>query len=526
MFNEKPKVAVESGFLETEFPSPAEYIEKLGNLGYENLGEAYKKVIAICEAVGGIGGKALLVGGSVRDRFIGQISKDFDIEVYGLEPERLEEIVSGFGKVSDVGRAFGILKISSEGGIDIDVSVPRRDSKIGEGHRGFAVKTEPNMSVEDAARRRDFTINSMAADPLTGEIFDPFNGIQDLRERRLRVTDPERFRDDPLRVLRGLQFMARFGLNLEPETARIMESMVPELKKLPKERFLEEWKKMLLKSEMPSIGLITGMALGVFHELHPELPPLKETPQEKEWHSEGDVWIHTLMAVDEAAQIIRRENLSEEKSWVVMLATLAHDFGKPAVTGFEEGRLKSHGHESAGKEPAKTFLNTLGVDNLTTEKVIRIVVNHLAPATFYISEEIKGEKISDGAIRRLAQRIHPATIQELVLVAEADHLGRGPLSDPEMSEQLLLSFGEFPAGEWLLERARKINVENSKPADLIRGRQLIALGFEKGKSIGEIIDLANRLRDEKNFTSEMVFGEIFEIKDSSRAIGRLRSLLI
>ncbi|MDP3985266.1 MAG: HD domain-containing protein, partial [bacterium] len=503
---------------------PEEYMAKLREFGSEELAETYQTVVEISRAIEEAGGRALLVGGSVRDMIAGQISKDFDIEVYGLEADRIEEVVNNFGKVSEVGKAFGILKISLGSGIDIDVSLPRRDSKTGVGHRGFDVETDSNMSIEDAARRRDFTINSVAADPITRELFDPFGGVKDLRERQLRVTDVERFHDDPLRVLRGLQFIARFGLEVEPETAQIMREMIPELKELPKERILEEWKKLLLKSKKPSVGLSAGMMLGIFHEIHPELPPLIETPQEPEWHPEGDVWIHTLMVVDEAAKIVRREQLDPERAWTVMLGALAHDFGKPAVTEFKEGRWKAHGHEPAGAEPTKKFLAALGVDALTRDKVVKTVTDHLTPAMFYVSEVVKGQKISDGAIRRLAQRIHPATIQELVMVAEADHAGRGPFVDREIPEQLLLPDG-FPAGRWLLKRARELKVELSKPVNLIQGRQLVQLGFKPGKPIGEMIRLANQLRDEKEFTADMVFAAIDGVTEPTVAVQKLEALL-
>ena len=236
--------------------------------------------------------------------------------------------------------------------------------------RSVSVKSDPNMTVIEAARRRDFTINSMAGDPLTGELFDPFGGAKDLRNRVLRVTDEERFRDDPLRVMRALQFVGRLGLSIDSESVRIITSMVPELRELPKERIYEEWKKLLLKSEKPSLGLSAGMALGVFKEIHPEFPPLAETPQEPEWHPEGDVWIHTLMAIDEAANIVRQERLDEDGSLVVLFSTLCHDLGKPATTETKDGRIISHGHEPAGEEPAKKFLATLGVPGLLQENEV------------------------------------------------------------------------------------------------------------------------------------------------------------
>ncbi len=382
--------------------------------------------------------------------------------------------------------------------MNIDVSLSRIDSKIDVGHRGFEVKTDPYMSIEDAARRRDFTMNSIAADPLTGKIYDPFGGIEDIKNGILKITDHERFRDDPLRVLRALQFVGRFGLEIDKDSILIIQEMASQLKELPKERIGEEWKKLLLKSKKPSLGLSAGMILGVFKEIHPEFPPLVETQQEKEWHPEGNVWIHTLMVVDEAAKIIQRERLESNNALTVLLGALCHDLGKPMVTEYKDGRIISYGHETVGEEPTKKFLATIKIDNLMRDKVIKLVTNHLIPTMFYVEEVVRNNKISDGAIRRLANRIYPATIQELVFVSEADHLGRG-LFDQEIKEQLLLPENQFPVGEWLLKRARDLEVEDSRPADLTRSRDWISLGYKRGENIGKLIRLSNSLRDEKNF---------------------------
>lgn len=504
---------------------PSDYLEFLKERGLDRQAFVYQKVLEISTAIKAAGGRALLVGGAVRDMLIGKIPKDFDLEIFKLEATEIEKIARKFGKVSEVGKAFGILKISVGEGIDIDLSLPRLDSKIGIGHRGFEVKTDPNMSFEDAARRRDFTINSMSSDPLSGELIDPFNGLTDLRERRLKVTDPERFKDDPLRVLRGLQFISRFGLEVEPATVRILQEMAPLLKELPKERILDEWKKLLLKSEKPSLGLCAGMTLGILHEIHPELPPLRETPQEPEWHPEGDVWIHTLMVVDEAAKIVKREKLNDEQAFTIMLSSLCHDLGKPLTTSTKDGRIISHEHEQAGEEPTKKFLDQINADNLTREKVVKLVVNHLTPTLFYINDAVRGQTVKDGAIRRLAKRLFPATIQELVYVAEADHLGRGIFESPESAEELLLPTKDFPSGPWLLARARELAVEDSKPADLTQGRDWLTFGFKPGKNVGKLIQLANDLRDEKGYTREMVFEAVDKTVNEIEAIAELERML-
>lgn len=522
---ENPKVE------KVNFPAPEKFIEILEENTSEEYVEAYKIVLDICKAVKEAGGKALLVGGSVRDTIIGKISKDFDLEIYGLESDKVEEIVSDFGNVIDVGKAFGILKISRGGGVDIDISLPRIDSKIGEGHRGFEVKTNPNMSVEEAAKRRDFTMNSISADPLTGEIFDPFGGIGDLKKRQLKITDEERFRDDPLRVMRALQFIGRFGLRLEGESERIIKEMAGQLKELPKERIMEEWKKLLLKSEIPSLGLIAGMNLGVFEAIHPEFPPLTETPQDSEWHPEGDVWMHTLKTVDSAAQILGREEIDEDSAFSVIMAALCHDLGKPLVTKKNEtGQIVSYGHEERGKEPTYNFLESLGVDKLTQKKVIQLVANHLMPTLLYeqnIANKNLPENggVSDGAIRRLATKVNPATIKELVLVAQADHFGRGPFEDLKTPGQLLLPPFSYPPRKWLEKRAKDIGVEKSKPTPLTRGQDWISFGLKPGKEIGRLIELADQLRDNKGWESYQVFEAVEGLATPDSMIKKLEECL-
>lgn len=525
---EQPLKKLEQNFLEyaiaDAYPKPDEFIKKLKDQGLDNHAEVYQHVLDICETVKKAGGKAVLVGGSVRDIYFNKISKDFDLEIYGIDIDQLKKVLEPIGKVSEVGRAFGVLKVGFGKDVDIDVSLPRKDSKAGSGHKGFIISTDPFMDVKEAAKRRDFTMNSMLADPLDGTLYDPMNGLDDIKNRNLKITDEVLFKDDPLRIMRALQFMGRFGLNLNQDSARIIMGMTGELKDLPKERFLEEWKKLFLKSQKPSIGLAAGMTLGVFKEIHPQFPPLVETPQDSKHHPEGDAWIHTLMAVDEAAKISRLENLPSDKAFTLFLAVLCHDLGKPTTTEITEEKITSYGHDKKGENPTREFLKSIGVDNDTYNKVVKLVTNHMKPTFLYTQEFVRKEKVTDKAIRKLAQKIYPATIQELVLVAEADHNGRGPFTDPKNPIQLLLPDG-FPARKWLLKRARDLDVEKSKPTDLIMGRELISLGYKPGPNFGKIIKLANDLRDEKEFTKDQFFKEIIEIKNTEVAIEKLVKLL-
>jgi tRNA nucleotidyltransferase (CCA-adding enzyme) len=164
-------------------------------------------------AVQTAGGRALIVGGWVRDRLRGVPSKDIDVEVFGIGEDRLLPLLAPFGRVQAVGQSFPVYKlIPPQGGGEIDVALPRRESKRGRGHKAFDVEGDPSMSIAAAARRRDFTINAISWDPLTGDYEDPFDGRGDLERRLLRAVDLDTFGDDSLRVLRAIQFAARFAL--------------------------------------------------------------------------------------------------------------------------------------------------------------------------------------------------------------------------------------------------------------------------------------------------------------------------
>jgi tRNA nucleotidyltransferase (CCA-adding enzyme) len=251
----------------------------------------------VASAVRSAGGRALVVGGWVRDHLLGRTSKDVDLEIFGLSPARLRELLGRFGAVNTVGESFTVYKVG-----DVDVSLPRRDSKTGRGHRGFTVDGDPSMSIAEAARRRDFTINAIAFDPLTGEHLDPWGGIRDLERRVLRAVDARTFPDDSLRVLRAVQFAARFTLDVEPSTRELCRR-IP-LDDLPAERIWGEIEKLVVLADRPSLGLEVALDLGAVDRLFPELRALVGCPQEPEWHPEGDVWIHTLMVTDEARRRI------------------------------------------------------------------------------------------------------------------------------------------------------------------------------------------------------------------------------
>jgi tRNA nucleotidyltransferase (CCA-adding enzyme) len=214
------------------------------------------------------GGRALLVGGPVRDHLLGRRVNDWDLEVFGLEEAGLVEVLGSLGRVNAVGRSFGVYKIQTRQH-EYDVSMPRRDSKVGAGHRGIHVEGDPHMSPREAARRRDLTINAMMYDPLTGEILDPWGGRDDLQSRQLRAVDDETFLEDPLRALRVAQFAARLAFT--PVPALIALCRTAALGELPAERVQGEWMKLLVKGVEPSRGMAFAREAHILRRVFPEL---------------------------------------------------------------------------------------------------------------------------------------------------------------------------------------------------------------------------------------------------------------
>lgn len=427
----------------------------------------------IAEAVREAGGRALFVGGQVRDRLIGRSSADMDVEIFGLAVEDVESILGSHGRTRQVGRSFGVIRVD---GLDADFSLPRRDSKTGPGHRGFSVEIDPHLDFASAARRRDFRINSMGFDPLTAEVLDPHGGREDLIAGRLRATDRGHFADDPLRGLRAAQFAARF--ELEPDDELIALASRLDLGELAAERVYAELSKLLLLGVRPAIGFGFLEATGLVR-FFPEVEALIGTPQDPRWHPEGDVWNHTMLALDRAAEL--RGGGGDDDA--LMFAVLCHDFGKPSVTD----ELRSPGHDREGVEHARRFLERLRAPGRLVEQVCALVMDHLAPASFVRNEA------GPRAYRRLARRLEAAgtNLDALVQVATADHLGR----TTEAARQ-----GSFPERGIFLDRARAALPRLTPDAPVVRGRHLIARGFEPGPELGRLLAACRDVQDETGWS--------------------------
>jgi tRNA nucleotidyltransferase (CCA-adding enzyme) len=419
--------------------------------------------------------EALLVGGFVRDRVMGLPSKDVDIEVYGLSYGQIAAALEPHHDVRFVGAAFGVLKVDHA----IDVSLPRRESKTGSRHTDFKVRPDPAMTPLEACRRRDFTINSLAM-TADGEILDFFGGVEDLRAGVLRATSPA-FREDPLRVLRGVQFAGRFGLTMHPDTVAVCRQIVGEYGAFSRERVMEEWWKWAVKSRKPSRGLAVLEATG-WDVHYPMLGPLRATAQDPVWHPEGNVWVHTLHVCDAAAEVAEREGLDEAQRAVLLFAALCHDLGKVTTTHRNAaGRWVAPEHAAAGVDPTQAFLAGIGAPSYLHEQVAPLVREHMA--------HLATPDPNDHIVSRLANRLGPSTIEMWSHVVEADHSGRPPKAKTN------------PVTRWV-ELAKKLQIDGRKPQPLLQGRYLLEMGWQPGPPLGRALKKAFEAQLDGAFVDE------------------------
>ena len=440
-----------------------------------------------------IGAKPILVGGCVRDSLLQIPCKDYDVEIFEINClETIEKSLKKFGNVKLVGKSFGVLTLNTDG-YDFDFALARTEKKIGLGHNDFEVSTNAFLSYEEAALRRDFTINSIGYDFINDEFLDPFNGIKDLENKKLKHINDDTFIEDALRVYRVIQFASRFEFDVDEKTKELCEKMVlnDDLKHLAIERIYEEFKKLFLKSQKPSIGFKLLKELGALRYF-PELQALVNCKQDKEYHPEGDVWVHTLMTLDEMAKIIREKEIKDEyRILYLFYAELCHDLGKPFCTEEINGRITSHKHESLGIEPTKTFLARLTNEKKFVDLILPLVKNHLAPFQLYLADS------SLKAVKRLSLKVN---IEDLCLVCLADCLGRD-IKDKEKCPK---------ATSWLLEQAKELNIEKSALKPLVLGRDLIALGMKPSKQFKEVLDFALDLQIEENLEKNKIIKRVIK----------------
>ena len=441
-----------------------------------------------------IGATPIIVGGSVRDFFLNIPVKDYDIEIFGIDSlETIQKSLEKFASVKLVGKSFGVLTLRVNE-YDFDFALPRIEKKIGNTHQDFEIITNANLSFKEAAIRRDFTINAIGYDFCTKDFLDPFNGINDLKNRVLKYIDDKTFIEDSLRVYRAIQFSARFDFSLDEKTFELCKKIVQnnELHFLPKERIYEEFKKLFLKSSKPSIGFELLKDLGVL-KYFPELKALISCVQDPIYHPEGDVWIHTMMCLDELSRILKEENIVDEyRKLYLFYAILCHDFGKPFCTKEINGKITSHKHESLGIEPTISFLSKLTNEKKFIEIVSSLVKNHLIPFQLYFAES------SLKAIKRLSLKVN---IEDLCLVCLADCLGR-TIPDKEKCPK---------ATSWVLNKAKELDIHNEPIKPIVQGRDLIELGFKPSDKFKEILEFAFDLQIDENMKKDEIIKKIIEI---------------
>jgi tRNA nucleotidyltransferase (CCA-adding enzyme) len=421
------------------------------------------KLDNIVSSISESGGRCLLVGGGVIDYHLGLPIKDWDIEVYGLSYDSLLTILQKFGTPNLVGKAFGVIKIKINK-VEYDFSIPRRDSKIGIGHKGFTIDLVPDLEPIEAARRRDITINAMYLDLHTGEILDFFGGLTHLEEGRIKATDPATFIEDPLRVLRIMQLLPRKGKFVDPDTIALCRSMVDDFDTLPRERIFEEFRKLLLRADKPSLGLQFLVDCG-WIEKFPELKAMIGCPQNPEYHPEGDVWVHTLIVVDNAAQL--REHIPEKWQMAYMLGMLCHDMGKPETT--DPVTLSSNKHEVIGQHIAYRFLRRMTNNSLLIDRVMTIVSTHMRPSALY------KQNAGEGAWKRLHNII---PLQIIAWVTHADATGRRGRSINDI----------FPDHTLALKYGEEFGIDKIEP--VLKGRHLIDSGLAPGSSFKPMLEAA------------------------------------
>ena len=425
--------------------------------------EDQKMARQIAALVAAQGGRTFYVGGFVRDALIHKENKDVDIEVHGVSPKCLEEILDSLGQRMTIGESFGIFGLK---GYDLDIAMPRKEEARGQGHKDFDIFVDPFIGTEAAARRRDFTFNALMQDVLTGEIVDHFGGVEDLQNGILRHVNDQSFAEDPLRVLRAGQFAARFGFRAAEETVALCRQM--DLRHLPRERIEGELKKALLKAEKPSIFFEVLRQMEQLDHWFPELKALIGVQQNPVYHSEGDVWTHTMMVIDEAAKLRHR---AANPYWF-MLSAVTHDFGKAVCTEEKNGVLHAYLHEVKGLPLAEAFLRRITGEVKLIEYVLNLTEYHMKPNT--VAGARSAVKVTT---RMFDQSVDPEGLICLALADDRGRITQAPATDHEA---------------FLMERLAVFQELMSRP--YVMGRDLVEVGLKPGVEFTEILQHAHKLR--------------------------------
>lgn len=425
----------------------------------------------IARAITNCGGKAYYAGGYVRDYILAvPDTKDIDIEIFNLSTEQIIDVLAGFGEVFISGQAYPVIKIKGHPELD------------------FTTPENPRLSMYEACQRRDFTINSMLMDVLNGEIIDETNATKDIENRLIRHTSPRIFKDDPLRAYRACQLAARLDFRIHPDTIKLIQGT--DLNGIKPERIYEEFSKLLMLSETPSIGLRYMQETGILKRMHPSLFNLVGCRQSPLHHPEGDVWEHTLLVVDQAAKLKNKSRYP----LALMFAALLHDTGKPQSTRITEEKVTAYGHDVCGATVAADFIRQLTTNTRLINSVSTLTREHMRPVLLYKERE----RVSDKALRKLINRVD---FHELMLLAEADFKGRTVEKNFEAVK------------DWFNDRYQAMGIDpGQKIKPLVNGRDLIQLGYKPGKHMGQVLNKAFELQLEGKNRDEILSQLKFKLR--------------
>ena len=432
-----------------------EAVDKGGADGVEKDLEMARRIAGMAAERGG---RVCFVGGFIRDGVMGRESSDVDIEIHGMTVDAVRAMLGEIGPWKKMGASFGVFGLR---GYTLDIALPRRG-----GGKGEDADIDPFMGEREAARRRDFTMNAMMQDVLTGEILDEFGGREDIRNRIIRHVDDETFGRDPLRVLRAAQFAARFDFAIAPETMEICRTL--ETDRLAKERVMGEIEKALMQSEKPSRFFEALRAMGQLEPWLAEVAALQGVKQRADYHPEGDAWAHTMRVVDEAAKLRDRA----EYPLGLMLAALLHDVGKADAMQEKDGVIHAYGHETKGVPLAQNFIRRLTREKELCRYVVSMVALHMKP-NLYAAQNSRQRAWN----ALFDQSIYP---EDLMLLPKADHLGRENAAPYDETEQMI--------------RARFERFREMMARPHVTGADLIARGVQPGEEMGRMLEQAHRWR--------------------------------
>ena len=433
------------------------------------------------------------VGGFVRDLVMGKPSEEVDILIARHSLDDIIQKIGPCGRVDLVGKSFGIIKFTTDGKT-YDIALPRKDMAKAQPtrrHQDILVDFDPGLPIEKDLERRDFRCNSLALRLRDGALIDPFGGLADIRAGRLRLTNPEAFPDDPLRVLRVARFASALRFKVDPEIYEVAKEI--DLLGLSIERINEELFKILLLSERPGVGLEELFKLGALRQLFPELYRLTLSIQDAIFHPEKDaaghhtVWRHTQLAVDQARALADSLGLAREKKLCLLLAALYHDVGKPATAQWEYKRgrmvITNNGHDILSERITRKVFARFRIftwNGYPLRKTVPVLIRtHHRLAELWQNRR----EVTKKAFNRLAAEVG-GEIELLIDLDAADRAGR--------RERLVE--GLDGQGKWLLRKFEELNVSRETIAPLIMGRDLIKLGVAPGPAMGKVLNRLYRLQ--------------------------------